>query len=270
MTHHNFKIQYDLILKTLLKEGIDTEYLIKNNIALQNFQRRQENYPFNLNEHIKGLVYSLLSNQRPWKKIAENLDYINEVFKNFDASELKKIENPDYFVISLKDKGLGNRAIKKQMQRLKDNITLFESIEIKFGSIDNFIQRTGKGSNLVHFDIENVALEFSKPGPNKLDNIGFALAMEYLRNLGYTGAKPDVHINRICSEERLGLFDNKSSDVKKHQRLMEITTALNLNLTEVDYVLWLFAAKGYGDICQKEPQCSKCLLAEHKVCNRSL
>jgi endonuclease III len=91
--------------------------------------------------------------------------------------------------------------------------------------------------------------------------------MEYLRNLGYVGAKPDVHINRICAVDRLGIFDNKLNEVQKHKVLVEICEILKLNLIEVDYVLWLFAAKGYGDICQKEPQCFRCLLAEHQICN---
>ena len=45
---------------------------------------------FTLSDHIKGLIYSLLSNQRPWKSIVANMDKIENIFYDFDVDKIKR------------------------------------------------------------------------------------------------------------------------------------------------------------------------------------
>ncbi|MBR1681478.1 hypothetical protein IJ707_06795, partial [bacterium] len=102
-----------------------------------------------------------------------------------------KIKNSDYkyFISSLKSRSLGNRAISKQMETLNYNISVLEEIENEYGSLDDFVTRLKP--NAIS------ALLACKESPYALKQIGFPLALEYLRNVGIDTVKPDVHIVRI-------------------------------------------------------------------------
>lgn len=252
-----FKNQLNSIKETLTKKGLDYQNLINLNIGVINYQKRENGYKFQIEDHLKGLIYSLLSNQRPWKKIAENLELVDNIFLNYDPNRLKKI-TPDELITNLRIKQLGNRAIARQMNGLKNNIITLENIQREYGSIDKFIESD---------TAEVIAGKLSNQGKYKIENFGFALAMEYLKNVGISGAKPDVHIIRICDSDRLNVFKKGTSGPEIQKRLYDLCKQLDYNLTEVDYILWLFAAKGYGEICESEPNCDVCLLKERQQCN---
>ena len=84
------------------------------------------------------------------------------------------------------------------MESIQYNISILEKIEEEFGSIDNFI--TSK-------PVEEVAECFADEKSHyKLKQMGMALTMEYLKNVGLSGMKPDTHLLRICGPERLDII----------------------------------------------------------------
>lgn len=103
-----------------------------------NLQQRKKGKEFTLSDHIKGLIYSLLSNQRPWKGIVANMDKIENIFYDFHVDKIKA-ENPEKFVNEIRKIKCGNRNINQQMKSLSQNIAIMEEIERDYGSMDNFV-----------------------------------------------------------------------------------------------------------------------------------
>lgn len=65
-------------------------------------------------EHIKSIIFSLLSNQRPWEPIAENEEHIDEIFFQYDLERIRQT-SPEYFVRQIRDIKCGNRVISQQI-----------------------------------------------------------------------------------------------------------------------------------------------------------
>ena len=90
----------------------------------------------------------------------------------------------------------GNMSTRKQMRPLKGNIEIFEQIETEYGAVDAYI--TGRNVKEV---MESFSETVSKYKPGMM---GEALVWEYLRNVGIDGVKPDTHIRRFLSGNRMG------------------------------------------------------------------
>lgn len=181
------KLIISLIEKTLENNGINAKSLIDDMAHMKSIEIRKKGYDFSFEEHINGLVFSQLSNQRPWKPIEQNRGNIVEIFRGFNKEYILQTD-PHTFVDKLLQLKCGNRAIKKQMESLKYNISVFKKIENDFLSLDNFV---------VSSNAHNIARELAQGKKYKLKQIGYALAFEYLRNVGVDAAKPDIHIKRI-------------------------------------------------------------------------
>ena len=173
-------------------------------------EARKNGKHFSIKEHIRGMIFSLLSNQRDWGAIYENKKIIEQIFFNFDKNKLKNTDYM-YFVNALKSRKLANRSINAQMQNLKDNIEIFEQIEKEYGSIDYFITALKPAAVAVLFAC--------RESPYKLKQMKFALVLEYLRNVGIDTAKPDVHIIRILN--RLGLLNKLGNEEKQVIDILE-------------------------------------------------
>ena len=50
--------------------------------------QRKQGKRFSLAEHVEGLMFALLSNQRSWKGISDNEDKIKKIFFEFDLNEI--------------------------------------------------------------------------------------------------------------------------------------------------------------------------------------
>ncbi|UKI57013.1 MAG: hypothetical protein L6V81_06285 [Clostridium sp.] len=78
-----------------MKDNNYTLVELETTIAIN--KRKAGKISFSFDEHIEGLIWSLLSNQRPWKGISENKDnLIKKYFIIFDYKYIQK-ENPDTF-----------------------------------------------------------------------------------------------------------------------------------------------------------------------------
>ena len=245
-----------MTLETTLREaGVDVTDVIAQLGQVQASKDRAQGKFFGLRDHLRGLVLSLLSNQRPWAPIARNLDQIGAIFFNYDPARVQTTD-PLYFVRSLREIRCGNRAMVKQMNGLSDNIHTMKRIASERGSLDEFVESG---------DPDSIAKMLSDPGPYKLKQVGFALALEYLRNVGIRAGKPDSHIQRVLSGQRLGYFSGRPDPIEASVLVAKLANASGSNPTYLDNLLWMLCAKNYGEICGEKPRCHDCGFAS--TCN---
>ncbi|KAF5079960.1 hypothetical protein [Methanobacterium aggregans] len=58
-------------------------------------EKRSNGYQFTLQDHLRGLILALLSNQHPWKPIANNLDNLETIFLDYQPEKLRKTDSKD-------------------------------------------------------------------------------------------------------------------------------------------------------------------------------
>jgi hypothetical protein len=240
--------------QTLAAVGCDYKRIVDEFGQVRASEQRAQGKTFQLADHVRGLILSLLSNQRQWGPTAQNLDRIDRIFFHYNPDAIKAAD-PNQLKEQLMAIRCGNRQIAKQMATLAGNIAVFAKIEAEYGSLDRFV---------VSADPHDVAMRLSAPGKFKLRQIGYALGMEYLRNVGVRASKPDVHIRRAIGRLRLGLVDAEDPSEEQAYRTMgEVADNLGINSTYLDNLLWLFCAKDYGDVCGAAPRCTVCLLRDN-------
>ncbi len=210
-----------------------------------------------LSDHVKGLIYSLLTNQTSWKRIVPHLEEVDDIFFQYDIERIKAT-SPVYFSDALFAIKCGNRKTAAQMAALTYNIDVFERISNNYGSMDDFVT-----SAPAH---EIVALLASNGAKYKLRQVGEALAWEYIRNVGIDGAKPDLHLRRFFGKSRIGKSDRDPAAVKDVIVAVEsLAKSTGLSMAAVDNLIWSYCADGYGEICTATPHCSECAIQE--FCN---
>ncbi len=236
----------DLICNTLNYN----EYSLQEIETNTSIKRRLNGESFSLENHIEGLVFALLSNQRPWKQISDNYVKIKDIFHNFDPNYLKSV-NPSVLINDLRNIKCGNISINSQMNTLGYNIDVFNNIIGVYGSMDNYV--TSDNPYVIAMDLSS--------GKYKIKQLGIALAMEYLKNVGIDVIKPDLHIRRLFGSERLS-FSNKTN--ASEDEVIEIVKAMSLETgllcSEIDSIIWQFCASNYGEICTANPKCNNCLV----------
>jgi hypothetical protein len=213
------------------------------------YEQRESGYTFTIKEHIRALILAQLSNQRPWGPIAANNAKIDAIFGQYDPNFLTdadpaKLSNQ---ICAIK---CGNRQIAKQMALLRQNIHTLQRIEHEFGSLDSFV--SGRDPLII-------AREISIGKKYKLQQVGFALAMEYLKNVGIRATKPDVHILRLLGPRRLGYLVDADEE-KASVLVTKLAVEAKVSSVYMDNLLWLFCAKNYADICGAYPRCHLCLM----------
>lgn len=126
----------DVLLKGAL-ESFDSkflftiqDYLSKNgklypSEAVKNVKAREKGEGRTLSEHVKAMVYAMLSNESKWESIEPNLSKIDKIFHDYDVKYIKT-HDPADFTSKIQDIKCGNRNIKRSMEALKDNIFVFE------------------------------------------------------------------------------------------------------------------------------------------------
>jgi len=230
--------------------GVDCEQVIRDFGQVAASEARANGQSFGFRDHVRGLLLSQLSNQRPWKAIAQNRNQIRHIFFDYDPDRLQ-VADATGLANAICGIGCGNRAIVKQMIELSGNIATLKRIEKDVGSLDRFVTSS---------DPFEVARLISTSGLYKLRYVGPALALEYLRNVGIRAAKPDVHVMRILGGERLGYFKGKPTEREAVQLVADLVTQVGCNATYLDNLLWLFCAVDYGNICGASPRCNICAL----------
>ena len=251
---NNDFVQMFNILDEYLKDKVqDIDLTI-----LESVNARKNGKSFSFEEHLRGFVYAQISALVSWKKIKDNQSRLDEIFCNFDRMQLKEKSAEDLINEITAIKCHNPYTTKNQMRSLKANIETFEKIEQEYGSLENFITHSAP-SNIIKL------LADSK-STYKLKYAGVALVCEYLRNVGMDIIKPDVHIKRIASAERLNLVTAKN-DYKIIDEFQELAQEIGISQVKMDYLLWNYCSKGYGEICTVKPKCDACVIKNY--CRRS-
>lgn len=235
----------------LVRRGVDFERVIDDLGQVAASERRAQGAVFSFPDHLRGLVLSLLSTQRPWRPIAEHRGCIEEIFLRFDPARLEKAD-PQQLVLQVRQIRCGNRVLVQQMQGLPCNIAVLRRIEHRFGSLDAFVTSGCP---------EEIARLLSSPGPWKLKMVGTALAFEYLKNVGIRAAKPDLHLLRVLGQKRLGYFRSTPTPEQGASMVGRLASQAGVDPVYLDNLLWMYCARDYGQICGAKPLCPKCPLS---------
>ena len=235
------------ILEEYLKDRVqDIDLTI-----LEAVKQRKNGKSFSFEEHLRGFVYAQLSALVSWKKIRENQPKLNDIFCNFDRQHLKEKSSEDLINEITAIKCHNPYTTKNQMRSLKANIETFERIEQDFESLEKFITHSTPATI--------IKLLADSNSTYKIKYMGVPIACEYVRNVGIDIIKPDVHIKRIAAADRLNLVTAKN-DYKIIDEFQELTQKIGISQVKMDYLLWNYCSKGYGEICTATPKCDVCVI----------
>lgn len=239
--------EIQLLIDTMKENGFD--YRKDYQVVIDHVNQRAQGILFTLSDHISALVFSQLSNQRPWEGIAKNADNIKRIFCNFDPDRIMAMstEQLQQIVDDLKAIRCGNRQIAKQIASLQANIRTLQAIAADYGNIDTYFNET---------PVDQVIQSLSA-GKYKLKQMGVPLVSEYLRNVGMDIIKPDTHVKRILG--RLGYTkNNPATDSEAICACEEIAAEYEMRNIEVDAILWQYCADKFFEKCTKTPNCKGC------------
>ena len=280
----NEKIRSIAKAVTLMEQHLRTELLYENGVLQKqklweyNFiqyqiKRREADDCFSVRDHIRAMVYSMLSSGSSWDRVEQGIDLqtgrilpVDDAFCQYDPQYILG-HTPEQLRDSVKAIGCASQYTLKQMRALiYDNIPKLLAIEKRYGSVDGYYQQYIKADTT----LKNLVKALSSPGSeDKLSQMGEALTAEYLRNVGYDIAKPDRHIRRILGSGIFGCSVKEIASVREAFDIVaEIARFMQKPIAEVDYILWSYCAKGYGEICtRKSPKCDICTAKD--ICNKN-
>lgn len=247
-------IIFELLIETLNENNVK--------IALEDFDcfsaiaARKSGKRFSDEEHLGGITFSLLSSQRPWEPILHNKQNIKKIFNNFEFEYILN-KGADYFESEIRKIKCGNKSIHRQMGALSNIVVKLLFIKREFGSLDAFVCSDKP---------VNIAKEISTNKKYKIPELGFALALEYLRNVGIDVSKPDTQLCRLFGKSRLGYSQFNEAHPNEVVCFIEKIAKNNKkSQAEVGTTFWMLCAKDYGNICSQNPKCNRCRLCT--VCN---
>lgn len=242
-----------------IKEYLESKNIINISNEETKMDIRKNGHEYTMEEHVAGMLYSLLSAQTVWKNIERNMTNINQLFFNFDIEKIKHTDYT-YFYNGLGQWGARGRLTKAQLRVFHYNISVMEKIVEEYGSMDIFVESAPL--------YEVIAMLSNPKSKYKFKMMGEALVCEYLRNVGIDCFKLDTHLVELLGKNRIGL---KSGLVPSFQAVYEeihnLSIETGLWMAQIDYTLWAFGATGFGEVCSAKPRCSICPIREG--CNRN-
>lgn len=266
--------QMDIQLREYLlkKDGeVQKKKLWENTHIKHQIDRRNNGDRFLVSDHIRGMVYSMLSSGISWERVEQGIDentgnnlLIDNIFYEYDPMVLLS-SSPAELADQVKSLNCGSQSTNRQIQALiHTNIRKFMSFEDKYGSVDEYYQTFAVQDPSLKTLVKNLS---DSDSADKMKQMGAALTAEYLRNVGYDIAKPDRHICRILGCKYLGCSDQEEVPVfDAFDIVRELAEYMGRKTAEVDYILWSYCARGYGEICTKnKPKCERC--AARQICN---
>ena len=219
----------------------------------QQILQRKEGKVFLLEDHMRGMVYSMLSGGRKWNELSKKADsqgFIPEVEKIFYhfKNPQKIIDTPDKELYEeMRKHSLTSRSSQAQITALKKNIVMLQEWEHTYDSVDNYYQQYIDNDNerkgLVVPGISLIKILSKQDSPNKLKQMDVALVCEYLKNVGYDFPKPDTHIRRILGRDILGFSTSReTSPYQAIEIIFKLAGLTGKSAAETDYNLWAYDA----------------------------
>lgn len=259
------------LVEQYLQHHLKEDQRWENSFIKLQYDKRIKGKTFSLEDHLRAMVYSMLTSQTMWARIAKDIDptskrliHVDEIFFQYDPEKLVSC-NPEEVIRELGRYKYGGQSRKAQVEAIVQR-NVFKLMEFKdhSKSVDEYYAQIMANNGEIHALIKTLSDEKSS---NKLAQMGIPLVAEYLRNVGYDVAKPDRHICRILGKDYLGC--SEETIVPPYQAMdivADIAQELRWPQQKVDYALWAYCAQGYGEICTKaKPKCNKC--AASAYCN---
>lgn len=259
----------------LWKDGqAQLDKLWENTYIKRQIDRRRAGAEFSTSDHIRAMVYSMLSSGIVWDRVSPHIDKatkqlapIDEIFFQYDPEQLLLCD-PERLTKEIKKLHCASQYTMKQMGALiHTNIPKLVQLEKQYGSVDTFYQKYTIEDSTLKTLVKALSAENSDC---KLAQMGEALVAEYLKNVGYDIAKPDRHIRRILGSKALGCSTHETVPIfEAFDIVAALAKEMNRSAAEVDYILWSYCAKGYGEICTtKNPKCGLCVASS--VCSNPI
>ncbi len=257
------------IMGEYLKTVLNGKKLWENTHVKKQIEKREQGKHFTISDHIRGMVYAMLSSGISWERVEKDIDEstgrilsIDKIFQNYDADTLLSC-SVETLKEEIKVQRLAGISTNNQLKGLiPDNIRKLKQWEDTFGSIDSYYKRFIEKDSSYQTLIETLSQSDSE---NKMKQLSEALTAEYLRNVGYDLAKPDRHVRRILGNSILACSEQEIVPVFEAMEIVrEIAGILNRHVAEVDYILWSYCATGYGEICtSRRPLCCDCVIRKY-------
>ena len=257
------------IMGEYLKTVLNGKKLWENTHVKKQIEKREQGKHFTISDHIRGMVYAMLSSGISWERVEKDIDEstgrilsLEKIFQNYDADTLLSC-SVETLKEEIKVQRLAGISTNNQLKGLiPDNIRKLKQWEDTFGSIDSYYKRFIEKDSSYQTLIETLSQSDSE---NKMKQLSEALTAEYLRNVGYDLAKPDRHVRRILGNSILACSEQEIVPVFEAMEIVrEIAGILNRHVAEVDYILWSYCATGYGEICtSRRPLCCDCVIRKY-------
>lgn len=224
--------------------------LWENTFIKKQYDQRLEGKKFSIEDHVKAMVYAMLTSDTQWKSLEEYFNdkgeifLIDELFHNYNPEYVMSC-NPEELAKSIKGLVGVGRFTKIQMEALINiNIPKLLEIEEQYGSVDDFYNTFIKNDGTLKSLVRTLSDGKSE---NKLVRLDVSGVTEYLRNLGYDIGRPDSHTRKILGCNGLGLFDfeivPETRAYEVIDAIAELAKIMGKSATEVDYILWLYCTE---------------------------
>lgn len=248
--------------KTLLHNNVDK--LWENSFIKLQIDKRNSGGSFSISDHIRAMVYSMLSSGISWDRVAKDINpdtkcivSIDKIFCDYDTDKLLQ-RTPEQLRDDIKNINCATQSTLKQMTALLSvNIPKLLQIKKEYGTVDTYYQKFIKTDSTLKSLVTALSDSNSK---DKMKQMYIALVCEYLRNVGYDMPKPDRHICRILGSDYLAFSSEQTvPPFEVFDIITKLAEMTGKCSAEIDYILWSYCANGYGQICTKEkPKCEEC------------
>lgn len=226
----------DSLTRTAMKEkyGDDCKIMFWENTYIKHqLVNREKGKHFTTEQHIKAMVYSMLSNGGRWSKFMKyfNIDTgeitaVDDIFRGYNPDYILSC-NPDDLANNIMGFTLGNKSVGAQMNALVfDNIPKLLKFEKEYGSIDNYYNTFVEKDTSLKSLVSNLADGKSE---DKMTQMAVSLVAEYLRNVGYDIANPNTYMKNVLGCNGLGFSEKKKFPITRCLTLFQKQQSLSEN-----------------------------------------
>ena len=193
----------------------------------------------NVGEEAYNLLLVILQDFQMYPKVIKYRDREKEIKEKIGFPELNKVKG-------LNPIDLSNYFIKKYNSNSKKCwLQYCKGIVSGARFLSQFKDYYDFKNTFDSFDKNNTTREaFALFLQSKIDNMGFAIACNWLKELGYKNyPKPDVHMKDICYA--FGLIDENKNDIDCFEAMCKISDVCNIDPYKLDKVWWLICSGNF-------------------------
>jgi len=231
-----YELATDFVLEVITPDELENELHIS-----------ASNKPETIEElYLRLLESAQNANMKP-QVIGGSIDGVHNlgsVLFDFDpALVLKRFPTEsdvlDEIVVELNPRGKVNRSPASLWPKYCRTILSSATFLSQFSSAEHFYEWVG------FFDNEQARLALPLLVAQEVDGLGFALACDFLKGLGYENfSKPDVHIKTIFPALRL--CPPKVSDYSVFKAVDRVARNAEVSPYKVDKLFWLVGSRAFG------------------------